>query len=769
MDRLIDTKHGETKQALSLRTFLTRLIWLCVVPLIILAIFLGTHRIARLKVRIDEQASGQAMTAMTVVDQELQAQIAALQVLAASPLLDDRSRLKEFYREAQGFRESFGSHLVLADPGTQMLLNTRLPFGAALPRLPRPRGHAAAPAVLQTGKPAVGDMFIGPIAKEPLVTVVVPAFRRGHLQFLLVSTMDMRLFERRLAKIVMPPGWSFTLLDGKNEPMAGAGSAGKDYRHDEPGGAKRFTARSGLSYWSIVLDIAPGTYYSPVIGSVAALLAVILMAAVTSVIAGTMFSRRLGRSVASLAEPQGPDAPYPLLIAEVEKVRTMLSESAAKFKFVFELANVGKSVTLLSGEINVNKAFCDMLGYSPEELKNKRWQDLTPPEEIDAVQKELDLLREGEKKATRFNKRYIRKDGSHMWADVYVAMYYNTEHKPLFFITTVMDITEMVKAHRAVLSEKNKFITILNSLPHGIYISSADCNVEYANPAIEREFGPVNGRKCYEYFHDRDEICSWCKKDEVFTGRSVRWEWYSGKTGKTYDLFDAPVFNQDGTVSKLEIFIDITERKRSEEQIRTSLKEKDVLLKEIQHRVKNNLFTIASILKLQLDRITDKDARDVFLTSINRINALTQIHTRLYESDDFSRIALKEYVEELVLRIARSYLFPPENIRTDIKDVTIDITAAIPLGLIINELVTNSLRHAFAGNGEGVINVSVTEAGAHKILTITDNGIGIPQNARPETPEGLGLQLVAMLAEQLSAEMRVEHGEGTKFVLRFEG
>ncbi len=753
---------------MSLRTFLTRLIWLSIVPLVILAIFLGTHRIARLKVRIDEQASGQAMTAMTVVDQELQGQIAALQALAASPLLDDRSRLKEFYREAQGFRESFGSHLVLADTDTQMLLNTRLPFGADLPRLPRPRGHAAAPAVLQTGKPAVGDMFMGPIAKVPLTTVVVPVFRRGHLQFLLVSAMDMRLFERRLAKVAIPPGWSLTLLDGKNEPMAGAGSAGKAYTHDNRHGAKRFTAQSGLSYWSIVLDITPGTYYSSVISAIAALLAVIFLAAVVSVVVGRMFSRRLGRSVASLAEPETPDASHPL-IAEVETVRTMLSESAAKFQFVFELANVGKSVTLLSGEINTNKAFRDMLGYSPEELKNKKWQDLTPPEEVDVIQKHLDLLLKGEKDATRFYKRYIRKDGSHIWADVYVAMYYDTEHRPRFFITTVSDITEQVKAHEAVISEKNKLITILNAMPYGIYISNPDCGIEYTNPAIEKEFGPVNGRTCYSYFHDRDEACPWCKRDEVFFGRSVRWEWYSMKTGRTYDLFDAPVFNQDGTISKLEIFIDITDRKRSEEQIRASLKEKDVLLKEIQHRVKNNLFTIASILRLQLDRITDKDARDVFLTSINRINALTQIHTRLYGSDDFSRIALKEYVEELVRQIARSHMFPPENIQADIKDVTIDITAAIPLGLIINELVTNSLKHAFAGGGEGVISVSVTEENTHKILTIADNGIGISQTTRPETPEGLGLQLVAMLAEQLSAEMHVEHREGTRFVLRFEG
>ncbi|MBI5746788.1 MAG: GAF domain-containing protein, partial [Nitrospirae bacterium] len=128
-------------------------------------------------------------------------------------------------------------------------------------------------------------------------------------------------------------------------------------------------------------------------------------------------------------------------------------------------------------------------------------------------------------------------------------------------------VIQTVKAEGALKVERDKLINILESMGDGVYIGSQTYDIEYINPVIEREFGPINGRKCYEYFHDRDEVCPWCKGKEAFAGKTVRREWYSAKNNKTYDLLETPLQNRDGTISKLEIFHDITERKYAEDAL----------------------------------------------------------------------------------------------------------------------------------------------------------------------------------------------------------
>ncbi|GEM_PF-2229594 len=128
-------------------------------------------------------------------------------------------------------------------------------------------------------------------------------------------------------------------------------------------------------------------------------------------------------------------------------------------------------------------------------------------------------------------------------------------------------VIQTVKAEGALQEERARLINILESMGDGVYIGNQAYDVEYINPVIEREFGPVNGRKCYEYFYDRDEVCPWCEHQEVFAGKTVRREWHSNKNNKTYDLLETPLRNRDGTISKLEIFRDITEHKYLEHRL----------------------------------------------------------------------------------------------------------------------------------------------------------------------------------------------------------
>ena len=140
---------------------------------------------------------------------------------------------------------------------------------------------------------------------------------------------------------------------------------------------------------------------------------------------------------------------------------------------------------------------------------------------------------------------------------------------------------ERKRVEEALLRERDNLTNIFDSIEDGVYIVDKDYNIQYINPALLKEFGAVEGRKCYEYFHDRKEVCPWCKNVDVLAGKSVHWEWKSEKTGKTYDLIDMPVNNPDGTVSKLEIFRDITERKRIEEELELESHMRTVLLDNV--------------------------------------------------------------------------------------------------------------------------------------------------------------------------------------------
>ncbi|MEX8518696.1 MAG: ATP-binding protein [Leptothrix sp. (in: b-proteobacteria)] len=314
------------RAGISLHTFLTRLIWLCVGPLALLAAYLAISHVRDVQVERDNDAVDLAQSLATSIDQSLEGRIGALNMLAQSPLVDDAAHHKDLYREAQGFRQSFGSHVILADLGLNMRLNTRVPFGEALPPLPRPKGHAAAPTALATGKPAVSDAFLGPIAKEPLVAIAVPALREGKVTWLLLTTFETRQFQARLDQLVLPAGWALTLLDGKGEVIARRAPPGLNPTADVDA-LGRFVAKSVLSPWSVLVEIPRDVYRTPLLAAAATLLIAILGATLTGVFGGTLAGRQLGRAVASLAQTPAPAAPPPG-IHEIAEVRRLLDDMA---------------------------------------------------------------------------------------------------------------------------------------------------------------------------------------------------------------------------------------------------------------------------------------------------------------------------------------------------------------------------------------------------------------------------------------------------------
>jgi len=214
---------------------------------------------------------------------------------------------------------------------------------------------------------------------------------------------------------------------------------------------------------------------------------------------------------------------------------------------------------------------------------------------------------------------------------------------------------------------------------------------------------------------------------------------------------------------------DITERKRAEEQLRVALKEKEVLLKEIHHRVKNNLAVISSLLNMQSKYIKDRKTLEVFRESQNRVKTMALIHTKLYQSTDLARIDFADYIKKLAADLFDSYRLEPDRVSLllNVENVYLDVNVAIPCGLIINELLSNALKHAFPEGCRGEVRINLRLEDETVTLTVADNGIGFPENIDFRNTESLGLQLVTALVMQLGGEIELTRDKGSTFRISF--
>lgn len=220
----------------------------------------------------------------------------------------------------------------------------------------------------------------------------------------------------------------------------------------------------------------------------------------------------------------------------------------------------------------------------------------------------------------------------------------------------------------------------------------------------------------------------------------------------------------------------VEEMKTAEDQIKTSLREKELLLKEIHHRVKNNLQIIHSMLNLQLPFIKDEQAIDLFKESQNRVHSMALIHEKLYQSESLTKIDLAQYIQSLTDNLFLSYGVTGSavTLKVHVEDVTLGVDTVIPCALLINELVSNSLKHAFPGSWRragrmGEIRIDLRrETGNRLTLTVSDNGIGLPKGFEIHDGESLGLQLVSILVRQLKGTIQVNRSDGTEFAITIE-
>lgn len=330
-------------------------------------------------------------------------------------------------------------------------------------------------------------------------------------------------------------------------------------------------------------------------------------------------------------------------------------------------------------------------------------------------------------------------------------------------------------SRRDLMQSEARLRMLTSQMPAVLWTTDTDLrftsSLGMALTTLNLRANEVVGMTLFEYFQtDSPEFMPIAAHYRALKGVSMTYE--TQWNGRCFDSKVEPLHDVDGKlIGAIGIALDITERKLAEERFKISLKEKELLLKEIHNRVKNNLQVISSLLNLQAGYIKDEHARERFKESRDRLKAMALIHEKLYQSEDLTSIDFAGYIRNLVVHLFRSHQVNAHavTLHLDVDPINLDIDRAMPCGLIINELVANSLTYAFPNGATGEIRIDFHE-NAHKqiALTVGDNGIGLPTDLDFRDTESLGFQLVNTLADQIQGTITLERNGGTKFTLAFQ-
>lgn len=346
-----------------------------------------------------------------------------------------------------------------------------------------------------------------------------------------------------------------------------------------------------------------------------------------------------------------------------------------------------------------------------------------------------------------------------------------------------IEIKERIFAEKQLEEQFLRMKAILDSSSNTFLLTlTLDAKISQYNMHCKAYFSKIlrkkinKGEELSEYFKDIiSEIrLRFFNKtlQEIRKGRSRQFELDIVSNGIHHwlEVFVNPIFNTEGKVSEISLVAhDISEKKKSSIEIESSLKEKEVLLKEIHHRVKNNLQVISSILNLQSSFVEDEKTLAILQESRNRVRTMAIIHENLYRTEDFASINFSNYIENLTGNLISSYRINEEVfLIKELEDVQIVLDQAIPCGLIVNEIITNSLKYAWKKDEKGNIFISLKEEEGIVYIEVSDDGIGLPNDFDILTSDTLGLQLVSTLIEQLDGEINVNSENGTKYLIKFD-
>ena len=348
-------------------------------------------------------------------------------------------------------------------------------------------------------------------------------------------------------------------------------------------------------------------------------------------------------------------------------------------------------------------------------------------------------------------------------------------------IVVVFLSENITEKYNKLLESQEKFQSIIDSAVDGIITTDMDGKIVYVNHSLKNIFGydndEIEGKHVTMLMPDRYKQKFIDKLDKFNSTGNHELE------GQTFDSYG---LRNDGTEFPFEISIatwgpksnkfttsiirDVTSRKKTEKMLKNSLDAKEMLLKEIHHRMKNNLMIISSLLNLQSRYIKDEESKNIFKESQNRARSMALMHERLYQSADLKSIDFGDYISTQANDIYHTYVMDTNLIKLniDVDDLRLDINTSIPLGLIVNELVTNSLKHGFPEGKSGEIGIIFHKQDENYILEIKDNGVGFSEDIDYKNTDSLGLQLINNLTDQIDGEIEFNTSSGTSFKISFK-
>ena len=477
------------------------------------------------------------------------------------------------------------------------------------------------------------------------------------------------------------------------------------------------------------------------------------------------------------ASPGGESAMVCSIIDVTDKreIRDNLIESELRYHMLFDSATDTILIHDHDGRIlKANQIASRQSGYSVRQLEETTLQSLgilpscgLTPEQFTRLQSHGYY---------HFESRLRRRDGSSIPVEISCKII-EYAGKPAL-LSTLRDITERLRAEAALRESEMRYRMIGDLIPFGVWACDASGNFTYLSASflslLNTTLDDVR-KKGWMHLLPREDydrtIADWrqCVQMGSFWDYEYR---ITGANGKVAIVLSrgAPHFDEAGKITSwVGIHIDITERKRYEERLEASLSEKEVIIKEVHHRVKNNMQVISGFLQLQSNYLEDPVAIDKLNESQQRVRTMALVHEKLYQSRSLGVINAAEYIKSLVADLLNSFSMATRvDVKVDVDDVDINLDMAIPCGLIINELVTNSLKHAFAGREEGRLMITMHHREDHTFeLIVRDDGAGLPDDFETRSRASLGMQLVNVLVRQLGGELKTENDQGARFLIVF--
>lgn len=484
-----------------------------------------------------------------------------------------------------------------------------------------------------------------------------------------------------------------------------------------------------------------------------------------------------------LAANDGIEQQVEARTAELEQANKELE--ALRVEVVSQLAAIVKSSDdaiigmKLTGIIQSwNTGAERIYGYTAEEAIGRSISMLSPPDRLDEVPAMLDRIARGEH-ARNVETVQRRKRGQRIDVSLTMSPVKDAEGDVMGASWIARDVTRRKRIEAAVRESEAQFHMMADTAPVMVWMAGPDTKctfvnkrwLEFTGRTIEQELGDTWVTAVHQ---DDRQRCLGTYSSAFEDEQPFTMEYRLRRTDGEYRWVintGVPLFDSDGRFDGfIGTCMDLTERKDMEDQLRKTLKEKESLLREVHHRVKNNLQVISSLLNLQFASIKDPQVAQLFRECQVRIASIALLHETLHRSNDLSCIRMGDYIRTLTGHLFRSYGVDPKAIALDLRvgDLELDIDTGMTCGLIIEELVSNCLKHAFVEGKRGHIQIELqVQEDAAYLLRVSDDGVGIPKDGVLHNPDSLGLDLVTLLVEKLEGAVELQSGQGTEWRIQF--